>query len=67
MTGSDRVSTEVIMKKPEPHTLQPDPAEGDRETIERELARQDGKPAPAKGSDQTDRSSGKPDERKSGA
>ncbi|WP_175577794.1 hypothetical protein [Mongoliimonas terrestris] len=27
--------------KPEPPTLQPDPPEGDRDTIERELARQD--------------------------
>lgn len=27
--------------KPEPPTLQPDPPEGDRDTIERELARQE--------------------------
>jgi hypothetical protein len=31
-----------MAKEPEPHKLQPDPPEGDRETIERELARQGG-------------------------
>ena len=31
-----------MAKEPEPHKLQPDPPEGDRKTIERELARQGG-------------------------
>ena len=48
-----------MAKEPEPHTLQPDPPEGDRETVERELARQGGDKSRDKAADK-DAPAGKP-------